>query len=94
MDEYGHVLSVEQAVQFLRRFNAWTFLGRNTKYVPDFSEAVMVELVTGVKVYCARGKKFIEVKRVNPKGKSVYYWLLDTSQDDSGTRSSVNSDVR
>lgn len=94
MDECGHVLSAEQVEQFLRRFNAWTFLGRNTKYVPDLWEALMVELVTGAKVYCARGKKFIEVKRVNPKGKSVYYWLLDTSQDDSGTRSSVNSDVR
>jgi uncharacterized protein YneF (UPF0154 family) len=93
VDKQGRTLSPEQVEQFVRSFNAWTFLGRNTKYVPDFSESVMVELVTGVKVYCARGEKFIEVKRVNRKGKAVYYWLLDTSSHHGGTRSSVHGDV-
>lgn len=92
VDEHGHVLSEDKAEQFLRHFNEWTFLGRNTKYVPDFSEAVKVELVTGAKVYCARGTKFIEVKRVNPKGRAVYYWLLDRRSE--GSRSPVMGDVQ
>ncbi len=81
-----------QKDKFLRHFNEWTFLGRNTKYVPDFSEAVKVELVMGAKVYCARGTKFIEVKRVNPKGRAVYYWLLDRRS--KGSRSPVMGDVQ
>jgi hypothetical protein len=74
-DSQGNELSPQQVDEFVRNFNEATFLGGNTKYIPDFSSGLHVQLKSGVNLYCSHGQKFIEVMRVDKKGRRKYYWL-------------------
>jgi hypothetical protein len=85
-DAQGRQLTRDEVEQFVQHFNEATFLGRNTKYIPDLSNAIHVELASGVNLYCSQGQRFLEVSRVDKKGRHKYYWL--TSKE--GTNDWVN----
>jgi hypothetical protein len=74
-DAQGRQLTRDEVEQFVHHFNEATFLGRNTKYIPDLSNAIHVELISGVNLYCSLGQRFLEVSRVDKRGRRKYYWL-------------------
>ncbi|GMA48844.1 hypothetical protein GCM10025857_02010 [Alicyclobacillus contaminans] len=70
------VWGTSDPVEVVARYNRCVYLGKNSKYVPDFTDASTIELKTGTRLVCARGDRFLEVGRIRPNGRTVYYWLL------------------